>query len=339
MLIRDHLEFHNVAEMHEIPGREGLRLQRVPEVVRLRLNDKAQQKMLSPASAEIRFLSDGPTVSITLSCPEGTCDVIPFWGNFQGNRETISNGTKTIELKYPERLLQLGPEWCEGMSFHPRVWRLLLRGAPVFYIGVEGTELRPPERHDLPKYRLLAYGTSITHGANATGIHLSYISQTARRLGMDLINLGTGASAYCEPELSDYMAGRSDWDVATLCLSVNMIDAGFALNEFAARTSYMIRALACAQPERPVFCITLFPYFRDFSPAFEDAKFKGTPEQYRDVLRQVIRDLSLPNVILVEGNNLLRQIDGLSPDLLHPADNGMIQIAEHLADIVRTRFT
>jgi hypothetical protein len=336
-MIRDQLEFHNVAEMHEVPGREGLRLQRVPEAVTRCLNETAQLKMLSPAAAEIRFRSDAETVAITLSCPEGACNVIPFWGNFQGSGMTIANETRTIVLRYPDRLLHLDPEQCKEMSFSPRVWRLLLRGAPVHYIGVEAKGLRPPEQGDVPAKRLLAYGTSITHGANATGIHLSYMSQTARRLGMDLINLGTGGSAFCEPELADYMGGRSDWDVAVLCLSVNMIAAGFPLEEFAFRTKYMIRTLACALPIRPVYCITLFPYYRDFSSAFEDDRFKASPEEYRETLRQVVRELSLPNVTLVEGSRLLQHIDGLSPDLLHPADNGMIQIAERLSRIIRNQ--
>jgi hypothetical protein len=39
---------------------EAVRLQRASETLRLKLNKNAQEKMLSPANAEIRFVCEGP---------------------------------------------------------------------------------------------------------------------------------------------------------------------------------------------------------------------------------------------------------------------------------------
>ncbi|MDP6778054.1 MAG: hypothetical protein QGI83_14955, partial [Candidatus Latescibacteria bacterium] len=98
-MILDTVELHNIAEAREVEGLPGLRLQRVPEDVRLCLNPRAQERMLSPAGSEIRFVCDSDEARVTLSCPEGAAEAIPFWGRFQGReRYTIRDEPLTIEL-------------------------------------------------------------------------------------------------------------------------------------------------------------------------------------------------------------------------------------------------
>jgi len=330
-VILDNVELHNIAEARPVEGREGLRLQRVPEEVRLALNEKAQQRMLSPACAEIRWVSEALTTRLTLSSEEVT-DVVPFFGLFQSReRYTIGPEPQTIEVTLPERVAQLDPAFCAGMPFSPRVARLLLAGGPLYVHEISGDGLRPPTADELPRTRYLAYGTSITHGAAATGPHLTYAAQAARRLGADLINLGVGGSAYCEPELADYIAAREDWHVASLALSVNMIGAGFSLDEFYERVSYMVNAVAGVNPARPVVCITIYPHYREFGPQYEDPEAKGTPEEYRQRLRDAVAACPHPNVHGIEGPEILRDPGGLTVDLIHPADNGMIEMGENLA--------
>jgi lysophospholipase L1-like esterase len=327
----DKVELHNIAEARPVAGHEGLRLQRVPEEVRLALNEKAQERMLSPACAEIRCVCEAQTMRLTLSSAE-TTDVVPFFGLFQSReRYTIGPEPQTIEVTMPERLALLDPAFCAGMPFSPRVASLMLAGGPLFVHAISGEAIRPPLEAELPRMRYLAYGTSITHGAAATGPHLTYAAQTARRLGADLINLGVGGSAYCEPELADYIAARDDWHVASLALSVNMIGAGFSLDEFYERVSYMVDTVAGADTARPVLCITIYPHFREYGPQFANPEAKGTPEEYRQRLRDAVSACPHPNVHLVEGPEILRDAGGLTVDLIHPADNGMIQMGEHLA--------
>ena len=332
-MIFENVELHNIAEAREIEGLSGLQLQRVPEDVRLCLNPRAQERMLSPAGAEIRFVCDSDEARVTVSCPEGSAEIIPFWGPFQGReRYAIRREPVTLELAYPERLAELEPGMAEGMAFSPRVWRLTLRGDGLHYHGAEAKGMRPPAPDQLPDLRYLAYGTSITHGAAATAMHLTYVSQTARRLGADLINLGVGGSAHCEPELADYMASRDDWHVATLALSVNMIGGGFSVEAFSERTSYMVNTVAGAHPDRPVACITLYPHFRDWG-ADEELKTKSLA--FRQALREVVASSGRPNVHLIEGSDILTDIGGLTVDLIHPGDLGMIQMGENLAGRLR----
>ena len=330
-MILGNVELHNIDEVTPLPGTDAVRLQRVPEPVRTKLNEGAQMRMLSPACAEVRFVAEAGSASVTLSS-EGATQAVIFYGSFQ-DRDAVRIGKepKAIPLGVPERLAQLDPGYTDTMPFRPQVCRLMLAGDPVHFHGVDGDGVRPPTPEELPKLRYLAYGTSITHGAAASGPHLTYVGQAARRLGADLINLGVGSSAHCEHELADYIAGRDDWHIASLALSVNMVGAGFSLDEFHERVSYMVNAVAGADTSRPVACITLYPYFRDFGLRFPVGNPKGTAEEYRQRLRDAVAHCPHPNAHLIEGPDILVDVEGLTPDLVHPADNGMIQMGENLA--------
>ena len=330
-MIYDNVQLHNVAEARRVPGREGVRLQRVPEEVRLRLEPGAQMRTLQPDACEIRFLCDGPTARITLSS-DGETKVTGFFGLFDSRqRWVIGREPQNIEITMQDRLRQLDRRYWAGLPFSPWVFRLIFGGAqrePVYFHGVQGDNVRPPQPGDLPRLRYLAYGTSITHGFDAEGPHLTYVGQTARHLGADLINLGVGGAAHCEAAFADYMAARDDWDVASLALSVNM--QGFALDEFSRRVSYMINTVAGADTSRPVACITLYPYFRDWGIELQ-GPYGGTPDQYRQALRDAVAACPHPNVHLVEGPEILTDMTGLSADLIHPGDNGMIEMGRNLA--------
>ena len=344
-MIYQNVELHNVAEVRAVAS-GGVRLQRVPEAVRIRLNEKARERVLNPDCAEIRFVSEAPVARIVVSSEE-TTEAILFHGDFQSpGRFTITQGVQTIEVATPERLLMLDPSFRAQMAFSPRVVRLVLGGsfarAPVIFHEVQGEGIRPPVPEELPRLRYLAYGTSITHGSSATGPHLSYVAQAARRLKADVINLGVGGSAYCEHAMADYIAARDDWHLCTLALSVNMIGAGFSLDAFYERVSYMVDTVAGANAGHPVACITIYPHCRDLVPQTVGPQDKGTAEEYRQRLRDAVRACPHPNVHLLEGAEILADITGLTGDLVHPGDHGMIQMGENLAarlkPLVQGRF-
>lgn len=331
---RDDIEFHNVAELRAIDGRDGHLLQRVPEAVRAELNDGAQDRMCHPAGVELRFVPDGP-VELTLSTrPQrgvetGTARV--FWGPIQGY-ETFDIGPEptTFEVTPPERLERLRPEAVADLSFDPRVCRVRLpgehRGGHVFYHGVEGDH-RPPRDGEVPDQRYLAYGTSITEGEAPVAEHLTYVNQTARRLDDDPINLGSCGTAYCDAAMADYIAGRDDWDVATLALSVNMVGT-FSVEEFTDRATYMVNTVAAAHPDDPVVPITIYRNARDVCEGADD---DDRCERFREALRDVAAESPHDNVHLLEGKEILPDVAGLTTDLVHPGDDAMIRMGENLA--------
>ena len=329
-MIHQNVELHNVAAVTQV-GNGGVRLQRMPEEVRLQLNAGAQMRTLQPDNAEIRFVCDGPA-RVTVSSA-GETDITVFHGVFDGRQRVVATSRPTtIQVAMPTRLAQLERSYWAEQPFAPQVVRLILGGRrrePVILHGIEGEGIRPPRSEELPSLRYLAYGTSITHGFDAEGPHLTYAAQTAWHLGADLINLGLGGSAHCEPELADYIAARPDWDIASLALSVNM--QGFSMDEFSRRVAYMVNTVAGRNPQKPVACITLYPYCRDFGINDPIAKYGGTPEEYRQALRDAVAACPHPNAHLIEGPDILTDIGGLTVDLVHPSDNAMIEMGRNLA--------
>lgn len=330
-MIYENVELHNVAEVH--PAEGGVCFQRVPEKVRVQLNECAQMRVRQPDNCEIRFVSDSPKTRITLSS-EGEANVTVFHGVFDGReRYVIGRQPTTICVRPQSRLQQLDRKWCKDQPFAPQVYRIIFGGRrrePVILYSVEGARIRPPKPEELPKLRYLAYGTSITHGFDCEGPHLSYVAQTAWHLGADLINLGVGGACFCEPAFADHIADITDWHIASLALSENMHE--FPMDEFRQRVEYMVNTVAGADTRRPVACITLYPYFRDFGMPDDGVQYGGTPDEYRHALRDIVARSPHPNVHLIEGPDILTKIDGLTADLLHPSDNAMIEMGRNLAE-------
>ncbi|SFL33723.1 Lysophospholipase L1 [Halogranum rubrum] len=321
----DDVSFHNVGELRPVDGSDGRKLQRVPESVRQSLNEKAQDVMYRPAGAEIRFVPTDGSVDVTLSSPDGTCEVVPFWGPFMSSdHRHLGTEPETFTFEVPDRVTHLNPD---DFAFAPGVCRLALWGGSVVVHDVEGAR-RPPTEAELPDRQYLAYGTSITFGSNATGVNLSYPWRLGESLGADVLNLGCPGSAFCEPELADYAASL-DYDVATLALSVNMIAVGFSTETFRERARYFVETVAEGNPDAPVAAITLFPFFADVVDDPEADEMVSTPTAYREALREIAAEAP-SNVAAVDGPDLLG-VEGLTTDLVHPSDRGMGQIAAGLA--------
>jgi lysophospholipase L1-like esterase len=323
---------HNVAELtapHWTDG--GSHLHRVPTDVGEQLNDGAQERVQHPSNAEVRLVPEreGETVTVTLSAPEEAV-VRPFWGDFQsGDPVTVGPEPTPVEVGVPPQLRDLTADAADSGAFDPRVCRLQFALGPAVALHDVDGACRPPREDETPSLRYLAYGTSITEGANASASHLTYVAQTARHLGADPLNLGTAGSAYVENAMADHVAGRDDWDVATLALSVNMEAAGFDVAEFRERAAYMVDTVAGADPSRPVVCVTLFPYFADATGDGDGERAAA----YRRTLREVVGESDHENLHLVEGREAM-DVTGLTTDVIHPGDYGMGAIARHLAGVV-----
>lgn len=335
-MIYDSIEFHNVEELRAIEGREGLLLQRIPENVRSRIRPNSQIKFTYPAGAEIRFTCKSFPVTVKVH-NYGEPDIASvYFGDFQHQEMTLNRGLNEITIDMNPRLAQAIPLIKKAL-FSPEVVRIIIRGvrSEVHYIGIEGSGICPPSKDKLPALRYIAYGTSITHGLWATSPVLSYAAITARRLGADLINLGSSGSAFCEEALADHIAARDDWDFCTLCVSVNMLHQGVGREEFHDKAKYFISAISGKYPRKPVFCISILPYYMDLGIINPSATILSTPAEYRDTLKQILSEIKMPNLYYFDGRELLKDFGGLTSDILHPGSLGMIEIGENLAERIR----
>lgn len=336
-MIYDGLVFHNVEAVNTVEGKKGIRIQRIPEDVRKALNEGAQDMYLSPvANVEIRFKLIGDQATIVLSTEgDATLKMFVTWGDMMNRGYVeITNEPKAITITKNARYSKLSPEYVSDTGYAYDLVRLAFAGLgnqPLYYHGMIDTDYETPTAEDFPDKRLLIYGTSITHGVGLTGPHLTYPFQAAKALEMDLINLGSSGSAFCEHEISDYIARRKDWDIAVLSVSVNMYNREFiSYNLFEERVNYMIQSIASANPEKPIYCITMYPFFDDVG-IYNDVSERNA-EGYRQALRDAATNSGFKNVFVLEGNDLLTDFSLLDTDLLHPNDLGMIQIGKNLAN-------
>ena len=151
-MIFENVELHNIEEVRETDGCDGVRLQRVPEDVRTCLNEGARNAMLSPACAEIRFVSDSPVATVTVSSTVEGAPATIFLGDFQtAVRYRLDNDKRTIEIERPEhpvsvqQIRQLDPHFL-GVTRqqHPEI----LQRRPVeavIEIDEMGAGIRPQD--------------------------------------------------------------------------------------------------------------------------------------------------------------------------------------------------
>lgn len=315
---------HNIAELVPQADTGWVGISRVPLDLRTRLNERAQVCSLQGAGCELRFNLVEDEARITLAMAERPAIAEVFCGSFLIGWHVVETTPTEIVVARP-LLDELVARAAERQSppFDSDLFRVVLPWRPAVYIcGVTG-DLAPPRAHQVPPRRYLAYGSSITHGNNGLAPSGTYAMRIARRLGVDLINLGFGGGAHCEPELADYIAARDDWDFATLELGINMISwldtAGFA-----ERVRTFVGTIARAHPDKWIACIDLFPFHMDLDPEAE------RNHAYRAVVREIVAELALPRLVHIDGRDLLRDLTGLCADVLHPAPSGMEEIATNL---------
>ncbi len=335
-MIYKNIELLNFEEVKTVEGRAGVLLQRMPEKIRLQLRPESQSVYKKAACGEIRFVSDFKPVKITLASYEGDSKVMLYFGDFQAGEYIITKKPIEINIEIPSPKFISRKDFDDSLyPFSVAVCRIIISGNEVHLIDIKGETIRPPKENEVPKLKYLAYGTSITQGVNATSPDLTYVKQVAWRLGTDVINLGATGSAYCEKEIADYIASRKDWDFASFCISVNMLNQGVSAEEFFHAAEYFICTVAKSNPTKPIICISLFTTFSDLGYIWPDRQPKATANEYRNILKRIVDSSKLSNLYYVDGTQLLKSHYGLSHDLLHPSNNGMIEIGENLSNFIK----
>ncbi len=340
MILGD-VELHNTVETAPAPG-GGHCLYRFPRAVRQALSPLGRMVAAESSGCEIRFVTESDSVRVDLAAIPGgvsaDTSVTVFRGGFLHSVHRLTPGRvepimlADIGSETAHRFRQLDPAARDTGYFHHRVWRILCGRFTAVFHGVDacGYAVRPPVRDELPRKRLLCYGSSITHGASPNIHHLSYIYTTGRILRRDVWNQGLSGSCRLEPEVADYMADRDDWDDAILELGVNM-RRDTSPEAFAERAGYLVETLIRRRPDNHLFLITIFPNSESPGVAGASGEIQANQCAFDDVLRNLHRRLGHPRLHLIEGARILTRADNLSPDLIHPSDFGHAEMGANLA--------
>ncbi len=329
-MIFNNVELHNVQEL--LPGETDgeLILSRVPNDLRISLNENARQRVLEAAGCELRFNLKSEQARIVLRCTERP-SVIEVWqGCFFQSWQVVGTEPTEIIVARPLRWETLQSLADAGdHPFSSNLTRLILPWRPeVRLIGMEG-EFEPPAASQTPSQKCLFYGSSITHGSMSVGPSETFAMTTARLLGVDLFNLGMGAGAHLEKELADYIAAHQDFHTLVLELGINLINH-IDTAEFEKRVTYFLQTVSSAHSHKPIFCTDLFTCYRDFE---NDEKIAA----FREIVARQVEALQSPKVFYVKGNELLPNTHTLTTDLVHPSPDGMREIAENLTRFIRQR--
>lgn len=335
-MIFENLEFHNVEEVEQTGI--GYRLHRFPRSVREKLGDVEDGSTYGryiadlTTGCEIRFVTSGDRVLLSLSSFDEDGMIAIYRGDFKvGYRRIEAGKVNRIMLESPVGFDRLNPVYKKG-DFDANVWRIMSChdfGLTFCAIETFGQTVRPPKPEEKPRKKLLAYGTSLTHGAAAQAYPVSYINYLARLLHVDLINKGMGGSCMNECAVADYIAESNDWDALYLENMTNMGE-GMA-KQYEEQTKYLLDRVCGAHPDKPVFAVTQFPLGYALDPN------EDHPVKREFALDPILRRLAAehPNVTVIEGDTLLTDFRNLMTDLVHFNDFGHIQVAENLAKVIR----
>lgn len=331
MMIYKNAELYNAVETEPAADGKGLWLYRHPKQLLDKLRGGGNECAVSFGRAcsgvEVRFnLAEKSKCSVTL-CMEGGDDVLAevYQGSFFYKHVMIGNEPVTIPIEYTggfgtfdefKRRAQ-----ASGVTYDSHLIRVMLPNWPVSrLVNIEG-DITPPRSEQVPDRRILFYGSSITHGLLCQRPHGSYAALLADMLGMDALNLGIPGGCFIEPEMTDYIAGRSDWDILLCELGINVMEA-MDEAEFRKRVDYLLGTLVHLHPDKHVFCNDIFP-------SLFDPDNHGKLVVFRRHVKESAEKLNHPNLHYVPATEIMKTFGGLSVDMLHPGPDGMIEIARN----------
>lgn len=340
-MIYGQVELFNVEEVEAGGLSPGLRLYRFPRIIREKAgHDRSyygRYISMYTTGCEIRFVTEGPMVSVKLSGYDNDGEIIVCKGDLYHSRHRLQKGIiSNIMLNDPPVANSVEQIVFEGHSFAYNVWRIIFCHdfIGVFH-GIEdyGFKVRPPLVHEAPRTKWLAYGSSITHGAGASAYTSAYIMQAARALKVDVLNKGMGGSCLCEREMADYIAQNKEWDFATLELGVNMRPM-FGSGEFEEYAGYLVATIMKGNPEKHIFLITVFPNYADFYKDKGHVDLKKD-KVFSEAIRKIYQEFKDERLHLIEGPDVLKDLSGLTCDMIHPSDYGHIAMGRELAKRLR----
>jgi lysophospholipase L1-like esterase len=326
---------HNIQEVTPAADGDGWQLCRLPLALLPKLGPSGRIRPFAPAGAEIRFNLVGDEARVKLRFVDTRREVNRrlsviaeiYHGTFAAGWVEIRDTWTEIVVTRPPAMSEISKAARQQpQAFPPELVRILLPlHTEIRLLSITG-EVTPPGENQVPARRYLAYGSSITHGFIATRPGDAYPARVASALGVDAFNLGLGGAAKLEPEMADHIAGRDDWDFASLELGINLI--GKTTDEFRALVAGFLPRIVEPHRDKWIFCIDIFSCRHDL---LDDPKLP----QFRAIVRDAVQSLQAPRLVHLDGRALLTQWSGLSTDLVHPTSSGFAEIAAGLVNAIK----
>lgn len=321
----ENVDLHNIQEVIQIE--DTLVFSRFPKALHECIHHTMGYQM---TGAEIRFVPLEKvyiTIGSRFSYIQPKCLV--FYGQHMVSQEYCIVREQTIEIE-PYQLCNIPfeklPETMrQEQGFSNEVVRIVLLGEAFYIKSIHGAH-RLPKEDEVPRKKLLAYGTSITQGIGVSSPDMAYPWILAQRLGYDCYNYAMSGHAFCETEVADFLANSGAYDIILLEVSVNMLGEGYAVQEFEKRVNELLHKLIQKNPYARIITTSILTSFMDEHIEGQTVK---SPVIYRACMEKIIKNLANPLIQYINPFELLSSYH-LSVDGIHPSNLGMVEIAEHL---------
>ena len=332
-MLWNNVELFNVEYIEE--GESGTRVYRFPKET-LPAFDLPWLEYSKWASAlttgcEMRFVGEGADIELCGVSEAGTVEI--FRGDYLDRVVAVPKGEPVkIELRRGCQLDKCDMKTIE-FAFSSDVWRVVFDhdfAVQIVSFSPIG-EIRPPREDEVPRKKIICYGSSITHSAGALNYTNSYIYTVGRIIGADMLCKGMGGSCLIQGEVADYIE-RADWDGAILELGVNMVGHGLDVSVFRERAEYLIK---CAvKREKPIFLISIFSCYHDFTYSVENK----LNEEYIACLEELYEKYKSDKVFYIRGRDIVTDYRYLLSDLLHPSPFGHGEMGRKIAEFIKGKI-
>lgn len=138
----------------------------------------------------------------------------------------------------------------------------------------------------------------------------------------------SSGSYLCEPEMAAYLAGREDYQIATLEVGVNMRGA-VSPQDFRERVGRLLDGVCRPEAGRKVFLVTVYPNIS--LPELDEAQ-----RAFSTILHELHGSGRWPGLGLIEGGSVLDDPGDLTTDLIHPSDYGHARMGQFLGAQLRS---
>jgi len=329
-MIYNGIDIHGASYLE--PTADGVCPRRYPAEVRAALNESGQNAALNLCGMELRFVPQGE-VKITMSTvgEKSINAAWLFYGSTQAGWETgavrITHTPQAFTFRPSARPAFLGQvaQHCNH-PFAPTVLRLVLDSAQIVIHSIEG-DVRPPKAEEVPRENILFYGSSITHGSLAAAPVSYWCRRVAENFRRDHINLGLAGSCLMQAEVADWIAARTDWQVAVLEMGINVLDK-YDEDTYRERVRYMIETVHAAHPDKYIFCIDVFYYYGDM---FGNKRVGA----FREIMAQEVARIASDRVVHIPALSIMGGMHGLSEDMVHPSAAGVEEMARNLSEALK----
>ncbi len=302
---------------------------RIPEKYANVTNESLMRENSRTSGGRIRFVTDSDYIAVKMygmmsriqpQCSGTTASGIDLY--MKRAARSVHVGTATPALSHKGEFFTLIEKRF------PKGRKEITLNCPMFnqftdcYIGLDKNstlETHPDYTFEKP---VLFYGSSITHGGNASRPGLSYPAIISRRYDTNFINLGLSGNCKAEDSIIEYLC--------TLDPSVFVLDYDHnapTAEHLEATHEKLYLAFRAAHPTTPVVIVTMPNGNDDISTNRRRSIIFRTYKNARERGEKVI---------FVDGTQLFGADghDDCTTDGCHPNDIGMMRMADHIGKAV-----